>query len=189
MKLCLKGLTGAATMLAAALGLNLIGPHRAYAAPGGIAVPGESELDVKILSPDPHTPLAGLKPVDISAFYQGTPGNQIVAVELYLDGKKAATRTLDVPETRGVVSFLVDASQLSAGAHRVVVRVTAADQEVKSARASLPVRRGGTERIPVLGRAPGAVLPAARPAPASGTGLAPTLRLLIRPRTARCRGS
>ena len=40
MKLSLKGLTGAATMLAAALGLNLLGPHRAYSAPA-LALPGE----------------------------------------------------------------------------------------------------------------------------------------------------
>lgn len=178
MKLCLKGLTGAATMLAAALGLNLIGPHRAYAAPGGISVPGESDLGVTILSPDPHTPLIGLKPVDISAFYQGTPGNRIVAVELYLDGKKAATRTLDVPETRGVVSFLVDASQLSPGAHRVVVRVTAADQEVKSARAAFQFGEAGAERLdsPVLGNSPSVLgTPAV---PTIGTGLAPTLHLM-----------
>ena len=177
MKLCLKGLTGAATMLAAALGLNLIGPHRAYAAPGGISVPGESDLDVKILSPDPHTPLVGLKPVDISAFYQGTPGNQIVAVELYLDGKKAATRTLDVPETRGVVSFLVDASQLSPGAHKVVVRVTAADQQIKSARAAFQFGDPGAERMetPILGGTPNILgTPAA---PTIGGGSAPTLRL------------
>jgi len=178
MKLCLKGLTGAATMLAAALGLNLIGPHRAYAAPGGINIPGESDLDVKILSPDPHTPLVGLKPVDISAFYQGTPGNQIVAVELYLDGKKAATRTLDVPETRGVVSFLVDASQLSPGAHKVVVRVTAADQEVKSSRAAFQFGDPGTERLDsaTLGNAPNVLgTPAG---PTIGGGPAPILRLI-----------
>ena len=172
MKLCLKGLTGAATILAAALGLNLIGPHRAYAAPGGIAVPGESELGVTILSPDPHTPLSGLKPVDISAFYQGTPGNQIVAVELYLDGKKAATRTLDVPETRGVVSFLVDSSQLSPGAHKVVIRVTAADQEVKSIRSVFQFGEPAPDG-PAFGGVPG-LSPAA---PGIGAGLVPTLRL------------
>ena len=172
MKLCLKDLTGAATMLAAALGLSLIGPHRAYAAPGGITAPGESEMDVKVLSPDPHTPLVGLKPVDISAFYQGTPGNQIVAVELYLDGKKVANRTLDVPETRGVVSFLVDASQLTPGAHKVVVRVTAADQEVKSVRSVFQFGEPNTDG-PAVGAIPG-ITPAA---PGVGSGLPPTLRL------------
>ena len=180
MKLCLKDLTGAATMLAAALGLSLIGPHRAYAAPGGLSVPGASDLDVKILSPDPNTPLIGLKPVDISAFYQGTPGNRIVAVELYLDGKRAASRTLDVPETRGVISFLVDAAQLSPGAHRVVVRVTAADQEVKSVRAAFQFGDPGVERmsssgLPGLGDGISAVRTPA--APTAGNGPAPTLHL------------
>ena len=172
MKLCLKDLTGAATMLAAALGLSLIGPHRAYAAPGGITAPGDSELDVKVLSPDPHTPLVGLKPVDISAFYQGTPGNQIVAVELYLDGKKVAARTLDVPETRGVVSFLVDASQITPGAHRVVVRVTAADQEVKSVRSVFQFGEPNTDS-PAAGSLPGL----SPDAPGISAGPAPTLRL------------
>ena len=172
MKLCLKDLTGAATMLAAALGLSCFGPHRAYAAPGGITAPGESELDVKVLSPDPHTPLVGLKPVDISAFYQGTPGNQIVAVELYLDGRKVAARTLDVPETRGVVSFLVDASQITPGAHRVVVRVTAADQEVKSVRSVFQFGEPAPDS-PANGSLPGL----APDAPGVGAGPAPRLRL------------
>ena len=178
MKLSCKGLTGAAALLAAALGLNLIGPHRAYAAPGGLAAPTESDLGVTILSPDPHTPLTGLKPVEISAFYQGSPANQIVSVELYLDGHKAATKTLDVPETRGVVSFLVDASQLSAGTHRVVIRATAADEEVKSAKGSFQFSAGDTA-IPLS--SPSSPLsdfsPASPSGPAAGSGLAPTLRL------------
>ena len=172
------GLTGPA-LLAAALGLSLLGPHRAFAAPQGFSkIPAAADLGVTILSPDPHTPLEGVKPVEISAFYQGSPANQIIAVELFIDGAKAATKTLDAPETRGVVSFLVDAGQISAGTHRIVIRATAADQEVSSAKS----------RFTFNGMDPGAAplampSPAASPAPPSSdpalsSGLPPTLRLL-----------
>jgi len=184
MKLSFKGLTGAATLLAAALGLNLLGPHRAYSAPGNLALPGgESDLGVTILSPDPHTPLAGVKPVEISAFYQGSPANQIVAIELYIDGIKAASKTLDMPETRGVVSFLVDAGQLSAGTHKIVVRATAADQEVKSARSAFVF--GESEGSDRLDSSPAIALPTH---PAASSGEAPTLRMISPSEDGKVRG-
>ena len=175
MKLSFKGLTGAAALLAAALGLSVVGPHRAYAAPGNAVAPGDSDLGVTILNPDPHTLLSGLKPVEISAFYQGSPANQIIAVELYLDGVKAATKTLDVPETRGVVSFLVDASQVSAGMHRIVVRATAADQEVKSARSSFSF--GSSIGSEPLSSGSSLLSNPAQPLPSGTTDLGPTLHL------------
>ena len=178
----LRGLTSAATILAAALGLNLLGPHRAYAAPA-LALPGESDLGVTILSPDPRIPLTGLKPVEISAFYQGTTGNQIVSVDLILDGAKVASKMLDVPETRGVVSFLVDASQLSAGTHRVVVRATAADQEVKSAKSEFSF--GAVQGTETMAAPAIATMPAL---PGQTSGAAPTLRLINPTEDGRARG-
>ncbi len=181
MKLSLKGLTGAAAMLAAALGLNLAGPHRAYAAPG-LALPDEGGVGVTLLSPEPNTPLDGLKPIEVSAFYQGTSGNRIVAVELYLDGVRAAGKTLDVPEARGVVSFLIDVSQITPGTHRIVVRATAADQEVKSVRGSFRFGDADAGRLtspqltsPMLG---GSRTPGFPPSIGSASGLAPTLHLI-----------
>ena len=183
-----RGLTGAATVLAAALGLTLAGPHRAFAAPHQLAAPSASDLGVSILSPDPHVPLAGVKPVEISAFYQGSPANQIIAIELFIDGAKAATKTLDAPETRGVVSFLVDAGQIPAGTHSIVVRVTGADQEVSSAKS----------RFTFNGMDPGAV-PLAAPSlgglnvtpadPALSSGLPPTLRLVSPSPNGRVQGT
>ena len=170
-----RGLTGAAAVLAAALGLNLVGPHRAYAAPRALAAPGASDLGVTILSPDPHVPLAGLKPVEISAFYQGSPANQIIAIELFIDGAKAATKTLDAPETRGVVSFLVDAAQISAGIHQVVIRATAADQEVQSAKSLFTFNGTDTGSIPLSSSGPELSLPSN---PTQTSGLPPTLRLI-----------
>ena len=189
MKFSIKGLTGAATLLAAALGLNLLGPHRAYSAPGTLTQPGESDLGVTILSPDPRVPLEGLKPVEISAFYQGSPGNQIVAVELYLDGIKAASKSLDVPETRGVVSFLVDAGQLSAGTHKIVVRATSADQEVKSARSAFIFGLGSGDSRPLINeQSSGTPAPGLPTRPAISSGEAPSLRMINPSEDGKVRG-
>ena len=189
MKFSIKGLTGAATLLAAALGLNLLGPHRAYSAPGNLTQPGESDLGVTILSPDPRVPLEGFKPVEISAFYQGSPGNQIVAIELYLDGIKAAAKSLDVPETRGVVSFLVDAGQLSAGTHKIVVRATSADQEVKSARSAFVFGMGSGGSQPLSSEQPSGISAFASPTrPAISSGEAPSLRMINPSEDGKVRG-
>ncbi len=125
-----------ALALAATFGLSLTGPHRALAAPVAPIAQSDSGIAVTILSPVPRTTFSGVKPVEISAFYQGSSSNQIVTLELYVDGVKAAQKTLETPETRGVVSFLVDASALTGGVHRIVVRATGADAEVVSAKGS-----------------------------------------------------
>ncbi len=165
---------GAAAVLAATLGLSLLGPHRALAAPHPSLSAGANDLGVTILSPDPNVPLSGVKPVEISAFYQGSPSNQVVAIELFIDGAKAATKTLDAPETRGVVSFLVDAGQIAAGPHQIVVRATASDQEVQSAKSRFTFN--GLDGMTPLTRPDtgGLTTPAG---PALSSGLPPTLRL------------
>ena len=172
------GLTGPA-VLAAALGLSLLGPHRAFAAPQGFSkLPAAADLGVTILSPDPHTPLEGVKPVEISAFYQGSPANQIIAIELFIDGAKAATKTLDAPETRGVVSFLVDAGRIAAGTHQIVIRATAADQEVSSAKSRFTFNGMDPGATPLAMPSPTAAPVAPPTDPALSSGLPPTLRLL-----------
>jgi hypothetical protein len=118
--------------------VSVAGPHRAYAAPGQAAAAsqGDSNLAITVLSPTPHTSFSGNKPIEVSAFYQGSDLNQISSLELYVDGSNAFTKRLDSPESRGVISFLIDASQLGPGAHKVVVRAVAADAEVVSAKTS-----------------------------------------------------
>ena len=136
MKSSRYGFTAQAVALAATFGLSLHGPHRAQAAPLAPIAQNDSSPAVTILSPVPRTSFSGVKPVEISAFYQGSASNQIVNLELFVDGAKAAQKTLENPESRGVVSFLVDASALTEGTHRIVVRATAADAEVASAKGS-----------------------------------------------------
>ncbi len=172
-----RGLTGTAAVLAAALGLTALGPHRAWAAPHQLTAASASDLGVSILSPAPHVALSGVKPVEISAFYQGSPANQIIAIELFIDGAKAATKTLDAPETRGVVSFLVDAGQIPAGTHQIVVRVTGADQEVSSAKSRFTFSGMDPGAIPLAAPNLGglSVTPAD---PTLSSGLPPTLRLV-----------
>lgn len=136
MKSPVRGLAASTVLMAAALGLGLNGPHRAQAAPATPTTQNDGSVAVSILSPTPRQAFDGVKPVEISAFYQGSTGNQVVSIELFVDGNKAAQKVLDAPEMRGVVSFLVDASALTAGPHRIVVRVTGSDAEIASARSS-----------------------------------------------------
>ena len=136
MKSSRYGFAAQVVALAATFGLSLSGPHRASAQGGVPTAPSDIGPAVSILSPVPRTSFSGIKPVEISAFYQGGNSNQIAVIELYVDGVKAAQKVLDTPETRGVVSFLVDAGALSGGTHRIVVRASATDAEVASAKSS-----------------------------------------------------
>jgi len=181
---------GAAAVLAATLGVSLLGPHRAYAAPHvQLAAAGANDLGVTILSPDPHVPLAGVKPVEVSAFYQGSPANQIIAIELFVDGAKAATKTLDAPETRGVVSFLIDAGAISAGSHTIVIRATAADQEVQSAKSQFTFNGMDTNAVPLAVPSPIGPHLTQPTDPALSSGLPPTLRLLSPTSDGRVQGT
>ena len=172
MRITASGFSSTAAVLAAALGLGLTGAQRGMAAPLANDGPG-----LTLLSPAPRAAFAGVRPVEISAFYRGTPGNGIVGLELYIDGVRAQSKTLDAPEAKGIVSFLIDASLLRPGAHQVVIRATAADAEVSSVRgaftyadgsapgASTTVAPGGSRPLSRASRAMGwvnAANPAAR---------------------------
>lgn len=164
------GISPRAVALAATLGLCLTGLHRIDAAPNPTVA--DDSPTITLLSPAPHASFSGVKPVEVSAFYQSASNNGIVALELYIDGVKAQSKTLDVPEAKGVVSFLVDASLLTPGPHRVVVRATAIDAEVRSAKGAF-----------VYGNDGGLPDGLTRPAPSDGqdfgpSGAAPEMRLI-----------
>jgi hypothetical protein len=184
MKSSVSGFTAAAVALAAGVSLTLNGPHRAYAQPGVPVSQSESDLAVTVLSPTPRTSFSGTKPVEISAFYQGGQSNQIVAIELYVDGANAFTKKLDTPESRGVISFLVDASQLSAGTHRIVIRAVAADAEVVSAKSSfiyIDDKAGETEIAPATNTVSGAAPQMLFVSPAPGEKVQGTVHVELQP--------
>ena len=184
MKSSVSGFTAAAVALAAGVSLTLNGPHRAYAQPGAPVSQSESDLAVTVLSPTPRTSFSGTKPVEISAFYQGGQSNQIVAIELYVDGANAFTKKLDAPESRGVISFLVDASQLSAGTHRIVIRAVAADAEVVSAKSSfiyIDDKAGETEIAPATNTVSGAAPQMLFVSPAPGEKVQGTVHVELQP--------
>jgi hypothetical protein len=155
MKSSVYGAGAAACALAAALSISVAGPHRAYAAPTTYAIAQTGDISVSLLSPAPHTSFSGAKPVEIDAFYQSTDSNQITEVDLYIDGVKAAAKALSTPESRGVISFLIDASALSAGGHSIVVRATASDAEVVSVKGSFvyveDADAGNSAGLPAVG--------------------------------------
>jgi len=155
MKSSVYGAGAAACGLAAVLSMSVAGVHRAYAAPTSYAIAQTGDISVSLLSPAPHTNFSGAKPVEIDAFYQSSDSNQITEVDLYIDGVKAAAKALATPESRGVISFLIDASALSAGGHSIVVRATAADAEVVSVKGSFVYVEGANSTdnagLPVTG--------------------------------------
>ena len=152
MKISVYGFSSRVIALAAALGLSLAGLHRADAAPTPVVADDGPSLT--LLSPTVRASFSGDKPIEISAFYQSSAGNGIVGLELYIDGVKVQSKTLDVPESKGIVSFLVDASLLTPGPHRVVVRATAVDAEVRSAKGAFTYASDESVRPEAPGAAP-----------------------------------
>ena len=152
---------------AAMVSLSLI-PSFVSAAPQRPAITS-SGVYVTILSPNPGTIFDGTKQVEVSAFYQASTNTGGVAtLDLYIDGHQAATKTLDSPEARGVVSFLIDPTALTAGQHQIVVRASASDAEVFSARTGLSVQaisddKSGTNSAPAESTPPDVFITAPGP--------------------------
>lgn len=130
------GIIGKAVVTVTLFGCTAI-PYCAHAAQGQGG--SESDIYVAILSPstdasDPN------KQIEISAFYQAAPvTGGVTTLELYVDGQQEAIKKLDNPEDRGVVSFIISPGTLSAGSHEVVVRVSASDAEIASAKTGLNI--------------------------------------------------
>ena len=105
-----------------------------------------SGVYVTILSPNPGMSLAGKKQVEIRAYYESSFG--VSGLDLYIDGQHMATQQLAKPEERGEISFVVEASALRAGAHSIVIRATATDQEVSSARTEMSLPAAPSASVP-----------------------------------------
>lgn len=130
------GLLGKAVATATILGCSTV-PQAVHAATTPDVM--TSGVYVSILSPtvnvnDPN------KQVEVSAFYQAAPvTGGVTTLELYIDGQQEAVKKLDSPEDKGIVSFVISPGTLSAGAHHVVVTVSAGDAEVASAKTSISI--------------------------------------------------
>jgi len=140
---------------AALLAISMSPISAAVPQPAPVAVNG---VYVSILDPTPGASFSGDKQISIDAYYQApsTTGG-IGQIDLIIDGKVLATKRLNSPEPRGVITFLLDPTSMPSGSHQVVVRATAVDQEVSSSRTSLTMASadpGSSIQLP----APGAAL-------------------------------
>jgi len=75
-----------------------------------------------LVAPPAGKVLAG-KRVEISASYNTGSDEQVTDVELEIDGQPIQTRRLDPPRTRGISSFIWDASDCPNGVHRITVKL------------------------------------------------------------------
>src|SRR5207244_2740750 len=81
----------------------------------------QGSLQLSIISPDAGA-IADRVALDVS-FKGGT----VERVELYLDGNLAAQRQLSTTLSRGVITFSLDAVQLTEGGHDVLVKAFGPD--------------------------------------------------------------
>src|SRR5437763_9289020 len=108
-------------------------PDLARAAPSM----AQGSLQLSIISPDANS-ITDRVALDVS-FHGGT----VERVELYLDGTLAAQRQLGTTQSRGVITFSLDAIQLTEGSHDVLVKAFGPDG--KPATASSRIRIPGAD--------------------------------------------
>lgn len=97
----------------------------------------QGPLQLAIISPDANS-IADRVALDVSF-----RGGSVERVELYLDGTLAAQRQLGTAQTRGVITFSLDAVQLTEGTHDVLVKAFGPDG--KPATASTKLRIPGID--------------------------------------------
>ncbi|MGC8666526.1 MAG: stalk domain-containing protein [Chthonomonadales bacterium] len=128
-----------AFVLAGAVGVVAGSPSDARAAPFR-SLQGPQ---LTILTPNPAE-IADRFSIDVSF-----RGGAIQSVELYMDGALLAKRTLNTAQTHGVLSFVMDAAQLTEGNHDILVKafgtsgkavVAAGSLRIPAVDASAPVR-------------------------------------------------
>src|SRR5512142_2092692 len=88
-----------------------------------------SDLHLSVLTPDPAE-ISDRVSLDVSF-----RGGAVDVVELYLDSALVAKRQLSTSQTRGVLSFSIDATILAEGAHDVLVKAYGPDGKASVASA------------------------------------------------------
>src|SRR2546429_10033458 len=76
----------------------------------------QNGLQLSIMTPDPSSI------VDRFSIDVNFRGSSVETVELYLDNALVAKRQLNTSQTRGIISFTLDAMQLTEGSHEVLVK-------------------------------------------------------------------
>jgi len=83
------------------------------------------------LAPLPGHKIAA-RNVEVSVGYNTQSDKKVTRIELWIDSRRTATKTLVRPETRGVCSFWWDTSQSPRGAHTLIVRIFAGDELIST---------------------------------------------------------
>jgi hypothetical protein len=91
---------------------------------------------MSVLTPKQNETLGTTK-FNLDVRFKTLTNSPIVTAELWVDGVRWVRRDLDAPRRASVLSFLVDGSTLSAGAHTIVVKVLNAEGNVSSSKVSV----------------------------------------------------
>lgn len=83
------------------------------------------------LAPQPGDRITS-RNVEVSVGYNTQSDLEVTRLELWIDGRYYATRSLIRPEPRGVCSFWWDTAKFAPGAHQLTVRIYAGDKLVAS---------------------------------------------------------
>ncbi|GAB4452272.1 MAG: hypothetical protein OHK0029_02850 [Armatimonadaceae bacterium] len=100
--------------------------------------PQNNGAELKLLTPQPGATVEnGTFPLDIS--FQSRNESPVVKAELWVDGVKWASRPLEVPQLKNILSFDVDASTLTTGKHQFLIKVYSADGSVSHSRVEIRI--------------------------------------------------
>src|SRR5947207_2405600 len=118
-----------ALVLAGSVCLFAANPGDARAAPPS----SKSDLELSIMTPDPGS-IGDKITLDVSF-----RGSIIDAVELTVDGNLVAKRQISTPQPHGVISFTLDATQMTEGIHTVQVKAIGPNGKVATSAAKLKI--------------------------------------------------
>ncbi|MGB9620478.1 MAG: hypothetical protein ACPL7K_08715, partial [Armatimonadota bacterium] len=82
-----------------------------------------------LLSPPPGEKVTS-RNVEVSVGYNTQSDLKVTRLELWVDGRRVAVRSLVRPETRGVCSFWWDTSGFARGPHKLSVKIFAGEKLV-----------------------------------------------------------
>ncbi len=116
----------------------------------GVAIGLGAAPGLRVINPaDFSAPLT--QTTELSVKYEG---KRVQQVELWIDGKLFAQKSLDTPLDSGISSFLIDPAYLAPGTHTATVKVRQANGEATVSRVKIAVDGPATENLPLRVIAP-----------------------------------